>query len=301
MAFRHQLFKKHDVRNSICEIIADSLEMTDTRLLAFCIMTNHMHLIVCQGLAPLSRLMRPVMTRTALCVKRKYRIDGRVFGSVYHAFPIAAATHLRRAIVYTHLNPGRTKTLEDIANYPWSSHSLYVGSVNLVKLRLHNAITPDLRLFGDDSEESLHGCYSRHVEYWRHRDACKKAGTRIELSEPVSSAGDRWYGSTYVPAIQDCVTRAREDLRDIAERVLQQRDPPMDLKQLRTRGRNREIAAARKDVAISGYTAGYSVAAISSFLGISSGRVSQLTSRLKTYPPPTVRRVLRMRQKTGAE
>jgi hypothetical protein len=157
-------------------------------------------------------------------------------------------------------------------------------------MRLLELVSCDLKLFNSEVPSlSTHENYLRHLAYWRHDRECKIANVENELVEPNAGLGDEWYRQSYVPAIQELVRVPKEDLRDLTLRILKARTPPMELEALRTRSRNKYVAEARKDVAIAAYTAGHSVAAIAEFLGLSSARISQMTSRLNIYSPPQVR------------
>src|SRR4051812_13123551 len=103
IAFRQHLLEPDGVQAAVCGFIADALPQSDANLLAFCIMTNHFHVIVVQGVAPLSRLMRPIMVRTALRVHRTHGVEGRVFERPFFAKPCADPYYLREMIAYTHL------------------------------------------------------------------------------------------------------------------------------------------------------------------------------------------------------
>lgn len=289
IAFKRSLFNSASVRDAVCDNIASALQCTDARLLAFCVMRNHLHLIVVQGIAPLSRLMKPLMTRTDLHVKKVHGVEGGVFSAPYGAFPCNGADYLRTAIVYTHLNPLRTSLSEDPDSYRWSSQRIYSG-LSADSLALNQFVQRDWWLFAsnDSGVDSPDG-YLEHCNYWRHADVCKAQQIPNEMMRPTAAHGDATFPQRYSGSDTHWGRAPRPDLRDIALRIMEKRYPEVPFDRLQTRSRDRRLGGARKEIAIAASRLGYPGAAIASFLNISGARVSQLTSREQAYAPPTAR------------
>src|SRR5687768_3789144 len=119
-ALNREKFFNAKIRDRIVDILADCLPRTDTHLLAFVIMTNHLHLVVRQGVAPLGLLMQLVKRRVALMVQRELGRTGPIFDRRYFANPCSDPDHLRSAIAYTHRNPLTAKLCKDACDYRWS-------------------------------------------------------------------------------------------------------------------------------------------------------------------------------------
>src|SRR5262245_15573974 len=84
-----------DLRSERVEIIAIGLSRTDAALIAFAVMTNHLHLVIRQGEAPLSQLMHPVCQRAAYAVQRRLKRKGYVMGYRYFDTLCREEAHLR--------------------------------------------------------------------------------------------------------------------------------------------------------------------------------------------------------------
>lgn len=90
-------------------------------LLAYCLMTNHFHLLVYQrDAATLSALMRSVMTAYSKYFNMKYNRTGPLFETRYKAARIKFDTHLIHISRYIHMNPRYYQT------YPHSSYIAYI-------------------------------------------------------------------------------------------------------------------------------------------------------------------------------
>lgn len=96
---------------------------------AFCLMSNHYHLLIKTPRANLSRIMRHI---DGLYTQRHNRLrkqDGSLFRGRYKAINIEASSYLLQVSRYIHRNPIETKVplVKTLENYPWSSYSCYIN------------------------------------------------------------------------------------------------------------------------------------------------------------------------------
>lgn len=95
----------------------------DIELLAYCLMTNHFHLLVYQiSEQGMMQLMRRVMTSYSGYLNRKYSRRGPLFESRYRASRINNETYLLHISRYIHLNP------TDWRGYNYSSLRSYLDT-----------------------------------------------------------------------------------------------------------------------------------------------------------------------------
>ncbi len=95
----------------------------DIELLAYCLMTNHFHLLVYQiSEQGMMQLMRRVMTSYSGYFNRKYSRRGPLFESRYRASRINNETYLLHISRYIHLNP------TDWRGYNYSSLRSYLDT-----------------------------------------------------------------------------------------------------------------------------------------------------------------------------
>lgn len=105
-------------------------------LLAYCLMTNHFHLLIYQiNEEGMMQLMRRVMTSYSGYFNRKYDRSGPLFESRYRASRISNETYLFHISRYIHLNPS------DWRSYRYSSLGSYLDSTPpdwLSTMRINN-------------------------------------------------------------------------------------------------------------------------------------------------------------------
>jgi REP element-mobilizing transposase RayT len=119
-------FAKAD-RRRFLELLGEGVERFGHRLHGYCLMTNHVHLVVQAGEAPLSRAMQNLAFRFTRFVNARRKRIGHLFQGRYKALLVDADSYLLELVRYVHLNPVRAGLVADPADWPWSGHRAYLG------------------------------------------------------------------------------------------------------------------------------------------------------------------------------
>lgn len=95
------------------------------KIYAYCLMTNHVHLIVDPGNNPesLSLLMKRVAGRQTRYVNKLEKRSGSLWEGRFKSSIIAAAEYLPACCRYIELNPVRAGMVEEPSEYRWSSYN----------------------------------------------------------------------------------------------------------------------------------------------------------------------------------
>lgn len=94
-------------------------------LLAFCLMPNHVHLLVYQHqMAAMAEFMRSLLTSYSMYFNKKYKRTGPLFESRYKASLISDQSYLEHITRYIHLNPREWR------HYEYSSLPYYLQQVS---------------------------------------------------------------------------------------------------------------------------------------------------------------------------
>ena len=101
--------------------IAHYRERFRFQLLAYCLMTNHVHLAVRSGAVPLSRVMAGLQSSYSQWFNRRHARVGHLFQGRYKAFLVQEDRYLLALIRYVHLNPVAAGIVETASGYSWSS------------------------------------------------------------------------------------------------------------------------------------------------------------------------------------
>ncbi len=123
---RQILFESDDDRTAFLAALDRALDEPGMRLLAWCLMDNHVHLLIDDPNGMLSQAMKRVEVTYAIRYNRKADRVGHVFQDRFRSIPIESDEQLLKTAGYIHNNPVKA----DICpadEYPWSSYSEYVG------------------------------------------------------------------------------------------------------------------------------------------------------------------------------
>lgn len=118
---------------------------------AFCLMSNHIHLLISPMEGNLSDAMRDLFARYATKFNRKYERKGHLFSGPYRQAVCFDDTYLLAASLYIHMNPVRAGLSESAMKYRWSSCRLYCDPEAPESFVDTGLI---LRLLADQDEES---------------------------------------------------------------------------------------------------------------------------------------------------
>ena len=80
---RREIFTDDKDRQSFLDRLGDILGETKTECFAWALIPNHFHLLVRTGLAPLSQVMRRLLTGHAVVFNRRHRRSGHLFQNRY--------------------------------------------------------------------------------------------------------------------------------------------------------------------------------------------------------------------------
>jgi putative transposase len=124
------IFRDAEDRKYFLDRINSLVKETGTRILAWALMDNHVHLLLISGPSGLPTFMRRLLTGYAIGYNRKYRRFGHLFQNRYKSIICERDPYLLELVRYIHLNPlraGLANDLEELENYPWCGHGILTG------------------------------------------------------------------------------------------------------------------------------------------------------------------------------
>lgn len=100
-------------------------------LLAYCVMTNHYHLLIRSPEAPLGKVMGHINRRYSDYYKKKYQYSGYLYGSRYFAKCAENPIGILAVSRYIHRNPIETALpmVNRMEDYPYSSYAFYSRNI----------------------------------------------------------------------------------------------------------------------------------------------------------------------------
>ena len=142
---RKQIFRCNDDYNHIFNIIKEALDMFQINILHYCLMPNHLHLLIQAIIAKeLPKFMQRILQVYAAYFKKKYDSVGFVFQNRYKSLHINKESYLLECARYIEKNPLRAKIVTSLFEYPWSSFLCYAKGKENDLIRVSNPIYLEL-------------------------------------------------------------------------------------------------------------------------------------------------------------
>ena len=96
-------------------------------LYAYCLMSNHVHLLIERQASEVGRIMHRLLTGYAQYYNRRYRRVGHLLQGRHKAILCQSDRYLSELVRYIHLNPVRARMVNQPEDYEYSSHGAYLG------------------------------------------------------------------------------------------------------------------------------------------------------------------------------
>ena len=109
------------------DLLAEGTARFGFRCHGYCLMPNHVHLVLQPGAAPLSGAMQNLSFRYTRHVNARERRVGHLFQGRYKAILVDADAYLLELVRYVHLNPVRAGLCDGPEAWRWSGHRAYLG------------------------------------------------------------------------------------------------------------------------------------------------------------------------------
>jgi len=120
------ILKEEEEKKKYIETIKKYKERYKFKLYAYCIMDNHIHLLIEVGDTPLPKIMQGIQQVYTQWYNRKNARTGHVFQQRYKAIVCDKDGYLLPLTKYIHRNPVEANMTKD-TNYEWSSYGEYAG------------------------------------------------------------------------------------------------------------------------------------------------------------------------------
>ena len=164
---RSDIFLSDRDRELFLNIVEDTVDKFGWICHAFCLMTNHYHLLIETPEGNLSRGMRQLNGVYTQAFNRRHNRVGHVFQGRFKAALVQKDSHLLELCRYIVLNPVRAGLVKRPDGYEWSSYRATVGQVPKPGYLFTDWLLPQ---FGDTREKARLG-YKRFVRAGIDREA----------------------------------------------------------------------------------------------------------------------------------
>ena len=121
------IFFNDQHRIQFLKVLQHVVSMDEIEIHAFCLMSNHYHLLVCTPKQNLSASMQRLSSMFTRRFNRAEKIDGPLFRGRFKSIIVGHDDYLRQLCRYIHRNPVAANIVKTPQEYEWSSYRFYAG------------------------------------------------------------------------------------------------------------------------------------------------------------------------------
>ena len=125
---KEKIFGENKMKRIFIKYLKESILNNKVDLLAYCVMSNHAHILVyTDDVENLTKMMSSLNTRYAQLYNRSLKRCGYVYRDRYRCENIMTVVHLKNCIKYIHNNPVKAGICASPRDYSYSSYNEYIN------------------------------------------------------------------------------------------------------------------------------------------------------------------------------
>jgi REP element-mobilizing transposase RayT len=137
---RQAIFRDDADRKRYLEKLSRYCQEKNVDILSYCLLSNHVHLLVETPQGNLSKLMQAFQTSYTVYFNKRHGRTGHVFEQRYKAMVVDKDNYLLQVSRYIHLNPVSARIVERPQDFRWSSYGSYLKGKGLTGLKTESVL-----------------------------------------------------------------------------------------------------------------------------------------------------------------
>ena len=129
---RQTIFEEDEDAIKFVETLGEYKEKSGYKLYAYCLMGNHIHLLLKEEDEELGIIMRRIGASYVYWYNLKYNRCGHLFQDRYKSEPVEGENYLLAVLRYIHQNPLKAGLVKDIGDYKWSSYCEFINKGEII-------------------------------------------------------------------------------------------------------------------------------------------------------------------------
>ena len=125
---RQNLFEEAEDYGKMLRLLKEYRRVCGYSLYAWCLMSDHLHLLLKTGEEPLEKIFRRLGASYVYWFNTKYGRSGHLFQDRYRSEPVKEGDQFLAVLRFIHLNPVRAGKCQRPGEYPYSSYPDYFAN-----------------------------------------------------------------------------------------------------------------------------------------------------------------------------
>jgi putative transposase len=173
---KQKIFLDDDDRQQYYMVLTQAKKNSDFSLFAYCLMDNHIHLLIEEGFENVSSVMRRVGSSYVYRFNQKHERLGYLFQDRYKSEPVPDDSYFITVLRYIHNNPVKAGLVDKAEDYAWSSYRDYQSGKGITDSQFA------LNIFSQSEEKAFHLFQDYHKK--NNDDLCLD----VELIDKLSDS-----------------------------------------------------------------------------------------------------------------
>lgn len=167
---RQTIFEDDEDRYRFLETIARFKAKSDFNIYSYCLMDNHIHLLIKENDDPVSKIIQRISASYVYWYNKKYERSGHLFQERFKSENVESISYFLTVLRYIHQNPMKAGVASHVLQARWTSIHEYTGThcfidIDLALELFSPNITKASQLFIDYMQEStIDECLDDHVK-----------------------------------------------------------------------------------------------------------------------------------------
>jgi REP element-mobilizing transposase RayT len=129
---RQAIFEDDEDMQRLLETIGRYREICKYELYAYCIMNNHVHMLIKETEEAISNVVKRISGSYVFWYNKKYERCGHLFQERYKSEAVDSDEYFLTVLRYIHQNPIKAGVVKDISAYKWSSYNEYIKESEII-------------------------------------------------------------------------------------------------------------------------------------------------------------------------
>lgn len=177
---RQTIFEENKDCIKFLETLQRFKEKSCYKVYAYCLMGNHVHLLLKEGNEKLDIVTRRIGASYVYWYNHKYDRCGHLIQDRYKSEPVEDESYFLSVLRYIHKNPVKAGIVNNIKDYPWSSYHEYIGRSEIADTEF------PLGLFSDEKDKAIESFIAFHNS--DSHDVCLDMDTESEDTKKLTDS-----------------------------------------------------------------------------------------------------------------
>lgn len=124
---KQQIFEDEEDCDKFIQTLKDCKAVSEFKLFAYCLMGNHIHLLIKEEKEPIEQIFKRICGRYVYWYNIKYQRVGHLFQDRFKSEPVEDDGYFLTVVRYIHQNPVKAGICKNIKDYNYSSYAEYIS------------------------------------------------------------------------------------------------------------------------------------------------------------------------------